>query len=163
MNERRGLFERLPVGLVPILKEIARVLLRRPVVGISAVARRADGHILLIKRGDTGTWALPGGTLEWGEAAAVTLARELREEAGATLRSTGRLVGVYTRPDRDARMHAISIVVEAEVEAALSGPENPMEIHDARFFAPDALPQPLAYTGDDMLRDALERQDAHWE
>ncbi len=162
-SERRGLFERIPEGLVPILKEMARVLLRRPVVGISAVARRSDGQILLIKRGDTGTWALPGGTLEWGEAAAVTLARELREEAGATLRSTGRLVGVYTRPDRDARMHAISIVVQAQVEDALTGPENPLEIHDARFFAPEQVPSPLAYTGDDMLRDALEGGDAYWE
>ena len=160
---RRGLFQLIPAGSLPILKEIVRVLLRRPVVGISAVARRADGQILLIKRGDTGTWALPGGTLEWGEAAAVTLARELLEEAGATLRSTGRLVGVYTRPDRDDRMHAVSIVVEAEVEDRLSGPQNALEIHDARFFAVDALPRPLAYTGDDMLEHALKRPDAYWE
>jgi len=159
---KRALFEVLPKGLVPILRELGRVVLRRPVVGIVAVARRADGHVLLIKRGDTGTWALPGGTLEWGERAAITLARELREEAGATLRATGRLVGIYTDPARDARMHAVSIVVEAQVDDAIEGPVNPLEIHDARFFAPDALPTPLAYTGDEMVAHALAGTP-YWE
>ena len=36
-------------------------------VGIAAAATTADGRWLMIKRADTGTWALPGGTLEWGE------------------------------------------------------------------------------------------------
>ena len=160
---RRALFEVLPPGVIPILREIGRVLLRRPVVGIVSVARRADGQLLLIRRGDTGTWALPGGTLEWGESARSTLARELREEAGATLRSTGRLVGVYTAPHRDARMHAITIVVEAEVEPELLGPENPLEVLEARFFDSEQLPAPLAYTCDEMLEHARAEGDAYWE
>ena len=160
---KRGLFQVLPEGVVPIVREIARVLLRRPVVGIVAVARRADGQILLIRRGDTGTWALPGGTLEWGEPARATLERELREEAGATLLRAGRLVGVYSGPLRDARMHAVTIVVEAEVAAALNGPENPLEVLEARFFAPSEVPRPLAYTGSDMLDDALGGGAPHWE
>ncbi len=79
----RALFDRLPQGALPILKEVARHLLRRPVVGIAAVARRHDGHLLLVKRGDTGSWGLPGGTMEWGEPARASLVRELREEAGS--------------------------------------------------------------------------------
>ena len=160
---RRALFDRLPRGALPILKEVARHLLRKPVVGIVAIARRADGHILLVRRGDTGTWGLPGGTLEWGEPARAGLVRELREEAGATVLSTGRLVGVYTAPERDARMHAVTIVVEAAVAAELAGPENPIEIHDARFFAPDAIPRPLAFTADDMLKQASTEDAAYWE
>jgi 8-oxo-dGTP diphosphatase len=160
---QRALFDVLPRGLLPILRELGRVILRRPVVGILAVARRDDGQLLLIRRGDTGTWALPGGTLEWGEPARVTLARELREEAGASLRSTGRLVGVYTAPQRDARMHAVTIVVEAQVEALLSGPENPLEVLDARFFSELELPRPLAYTCDEMLQHARSGGAAYWE
>lgn len=160
---KRGLFERLPPGLLPVLRELGRIVLRRPVVGILAVARRSDGQVLLIKRGDTGTWALPGGTLEWGEPARTTLARELHEEAGATLLETGRLIGVYTRPDRDQRMHAVTIAVEARVADTLGGPENPLEIHDAGFFALDALPGPLAYTCDEMLQHALGAGPAYWE
>jgi 8-oxo-dGTP diphosphatase len=157
------LFERLPRGVLPILRELGRVVLRRPVAGIVAVARRADGQLLLVRRGDTGTWALPGGTLEWGELARDTLARELREEAGATLLSTGRLVGVYTAPERDVRMHAITMVVEAQVASALRGPQNLIEIMDAGFFPRDALPGPLAYTGDEMLAQALGEGSPYWE
>jgi len=161
--QRRPLFDRLPKGLFPVLREIGRILLRRPVAGILAVARRPDGQLLLIKRGDTGTWALPGGTLEWGEPARETLVRELLEEAGATVLSTGRLVGVYSAPERDVRMHAVTIVVEAEVAPELSGPENPLEIHDARFFAPAEVPTPLAYTTGEMLRHALRGDEPYWE
>jgi 8-oxo-dGTP diphosphatase len=160
---RRALFDVLPPGVLPILREMGRVILRRPVVGILAVARRADGQLLLIRRGDTGTWALPGGTLEWGEPARVKLARELREEAGAVLVSTGRLVGVYTAPRRDVRMHAVTIVVEATVESELQGAANPLEVLDGGFFADDALPGPLAYTCDEMLAHARSARDPYWE
>jgi 8-oxo-dGTP diphosphatase len=138
-------------------------LLRRPVVGIAGLARRSDGHILLVRRGDTGTWGLPGGTLEWGEPAREGLRRELLEEAGATVLETGRLLGVYTAPERDTRMHGVTIVVEARVADTINGPSNPIEIHDARFFAPDALPRPLAFTGDEMIERALAGGPAYWE
>ncbi|MET0287195.1 MAG: NUDIX hydrolase [Polyangiales bacterium] len=163
MSERRALFERLPRGVLPILREMARVVLRRPVAGILAVARRDDGQLLLIRRGDTGSWALPGGTLEWGEPARAAVVRELLEEAGARVLDTGRLVGVYTAPERDLRMHAVTIVVEARVAEALRGPSNPLEVLDAKFFPLDALPSPLAYTYDEMLGHALGGAPPYWE
>lgn len=160
---RRAIFDRLPRGALPILKEVARHLLRRPVVGIAAIARRPDGQILLVKRGDTGTWGLPGGTMEWGEPARVSLERELREEAGATVVRAGKLLGVYTAPERDDRIHGVTIVVEAEVLAEITGPENPIEIHEARFFPENQLPHPLAFTGDDMIEHALSGAAPYWE
>src|ERR1043166_3419659 len=90
-------------GALTILKEAARHVLRHPVVGIAAAARTDDGRWLLIRRADTGTWALPGGTLEWGETLRIGLARELEEEAGVTSYELRRVVGVYSRPDRDPR------------------------------------------------------------
>jgi 8-oxo-dGTP diphosphatase len=159
----RALFDRLPAGALPILKEVARHLLRRPVVGVSAVARRSDGQILLVKRGDTGTWGLPGGTLEWGEPAREALRRELQEEAGAALIEVGRLLGVYTDPARDTRMHSVTLLVEATVHDHIEGPENPLEIHEARFFPVSEVPRPLAYTGDEMLTRALREAAPYWE
>src|ERR1700722_4624944 len=67
----------LPKGALDILKELARHLLRRPVVGVAAAAQSPDGRWLLIRRADTGTWALPGGTLEWGETLRNGVRREL--------------------------------------------------------------------------------------
>jgi 8-oxo-dGTP diphosphatase len=136
------------------VKEVARHLLRRPVVGIVAAARTADGRWLLIRRGDTGTWALPGGTLEWGETLRVALARELSEEAGVEAAQIERVVGVYSRPDRDPRFHAVTIVVEARIEAPTKSPNNPLEVREVRLFREDELPPRLAMEMDDMLKAA---------
>jgi 8-oxo-dGTP diphosphatase len=146
---------KLPKGLLGVLHEVGRHLLRRPVVGIAALARTDDGRVLLIRRGDTGTWALPGGTLEWGEELRPAIVRELEEEAGVTSCELGRLVGVYSRPDRDVRFHAVTIVVEAKVAPPAKPPKNPVEILAAELFAPDALPADLAMGMSDMLRDGL--------
>ena len=142
-----------------ILRELARHALRHPVVGVMAAARTEDGRWLLVRRSDTGTWALPGGTLEWGETLSDALVREVLEEAGATVVSVGRIVGVYSRPDRDPRFHAVTVVVQVAVEASLLGPANPLEIRDARLFPWDGIPRPLAHGSDDFLRDAVERTE----
>lgn len=42
-------------------------------------------HVLLIKRDDTGQWALPGGMVDRGEHPYTTLVRELREETNVDL------------------------------------------------------------------------------
>src|SRR5580658_5723553 len=97
----RGPLLLLPRGVLALLREAARHILHHPVVGVAAAARTKDGRWLLIRRADTGTWALPGGTLEWGETLGESLRRELLEEAGVVVRGTAHLVGVYSRPDRD--------------------------------------------------------------
>ncbi len=161
MSARPGtLFSRiLPAVLhsknaITILHEAARHLLRRPVVGVAAAARTRDGRWLLIRRGDTGTWALPGGTLEWGETLAVGLGREMLEEAGVTRLDVERVVGVYSRPDRDPRFHAVTVVVRCTVDEPSRPPKNSMEIQEVGLFTDDELPTALAMGMEDMLHDA---------
>jgi 8-oxo-dGTP diphosphatase len=149
-------FALLPRGALDLVKEVARHVLRRPVVGIVAAARTADGRWLLVRRADTGTWALPGGTLEWGETLTEALVRELDEEAGVDHVELGAVAGVYSRPDRDPRFHAVTIVVRATVEPPARPPKNPLEIREARLFSDDELPRPLAMSQDDYL-DAARR------
>ncbi|HEX6276804.1 MAG TPA: NUDIX domain-containing protein [Polyangiaceae bacterium] len=144
---------KIPAGLFRIGKEVLRHLLRRPVVGIAAAARTPDGRWLLVRRSDTGGWALPGGTLEWGESFRVALERELKEETGAPLQSLGRLVGVYSAPHRDPRFHAVTIVVEASVGVPAAA-ENPAEIVEVRAFSDAELPSELSHGMSDMLEDA---------
>jgi len=145
---------RIPEALFRIVREVAKHVLRRPVVGIAAAARTLDGRWVLIRRADTGGWALPGGTLEWGETLRTAITRELAEETGAKLLELGRLVGVYSGPDRDARFHAVTIVVEAKVDLAAAKAENPLEILEVRAFSEAELPSELSYRMKDMLDDA---------
>lgn len=158
-----ALFTRLPKGALTLMKEVARHLLRRPVVGIAAAARTRDGRWLLIRRADTGTWALPGGTLEWGETLRDALVRELREEAGVTQSDVSRVVGVFSRPDRDPRFHAVTIVVEVLVEPPALEPMNPLEILEARLFTEETLPTELAMGMQDMLAAARDKGEATLE
>jgi 8-oxo-dGTP diphosphatase len=142
----------LPRSAYGIVHEATRHLLRgRPVVGVAAVARTRDGRILLIRRADTGTWGLPGGTLEWGEELRVALDRELEEEAGVTELELVRVLGAWSKPARDPRFHAVTIGVECLVEAPTKPPMNRLEIREARLFAPDEMPAELAFGQEDIV------------
>jgi 8-oxo-dGTP diphosphatase len=142
-------------GAWGIAKEAARHLLRRPVVGLLALARTDDGALLLVRRGDTGQWALPGGTLEWGETLRSALDREVAEETGARVLAQGELLGVWSDPGRDLRFHAVTVVVAARVTRPERPPGNALEIREVRLFDPGKVPYPLAHGQDDLVRAAL--------
>jgi 8-oxo-dGTP diphosphatase len=153
---------RIPLGLWTIVKEVARHVLRRPVVGIAVAARVPDGRWLLIRRTDTGEWALPGGTLEWGERLRTAAARELLEEAGVETPELGDLAGVWSDPARDQRFHAVTVVVHAKVPPPTRPPLNPMEIAEVGLFTDAELPPRLAHGMTDMLQQA-RRASCDWE
>ncbi len=156
-NDRpaRGPLTMLPAAAVGILREVGRHILRRPVTGIVAAARTEDGRWLFIRRGDTGTWAMPGGTLEWGETLRDGLRRELKEEAGVESFEIERLVGVFSRPDRDPRFHAVTVVAACRVGVPVRPPMNGLEIRDVKLFADTDVPD-LAMGMNDMLKAARE-------
>jgi 8-oxo-dGTP diphosphatase len=153
---------RIPRGVWGLVKETARHLLRRPVVGLVALARVPDGRVVLIRRGDTGGWGLPGGTLEWGESLRASLARELAEEAGVELLDAGELLGVYSAPWRDPRFHAVTVVVAARVSLPTRPQANPLEVLEVKLFDEAALPDELSHGMTDMLARA-RAGERHWE
>jgi 8-oxo-dGTP diphosphatase len=67
-------------------------------VVVAAVIERSDRRLLIGQRRSTDTsplkWEFPGGKVEVGEAPEVALARELREELGATLRKSVEIARV---------------------------------------------------------------------
>ena len=121
-----------------------------------------DGRWVLIRRTDTGEWALPGGTLEWGEQLVSAIRRELHEEAGVEVRELGSVAGVYSDPGRDARFHAVTVVVRAAVTLPQEPPDNPAEIAEVGLFATEDLPGNLAHGMSDMLRHAVSGE-TFWE
>jgi 8-oxo-dGTP pyrophosphatase MutT (NUDIX family) len=110
-----------------------------PAIGVDAAVFNARGEILLIQRRDNAHWAMPGGTAEIGQTPTEAVLRELWEEAG--LRGTAqRLLGTFDGRlwGSRARVHIIHFVFL--VACADLSPIPGIEMVDARFFRPDALP-----------------------
>lgn len=152
----------IPSGAWKIVKEVARHLLRRPVIGIVAAARTADGRLLLIRRGDSGKWALPGGTLEWGEDLRGAIEREVLEETGATVTALGELLGTYSKPDRDPRFHAVTVVVGASITAPDATRVNPVEVTEVGLFHDHELPTDYSHGMEDLVQNVV-RKAVVWE
>ncbi|HEY4353696.1 MAG TPA: NUDIX domain-containing protein [Paraburkholderia sp.] len=57
----------------------------------------ATNRLLLVKRRDSGYWAMPGGTMELTDSLEGCARREVREETGIDIAMTG-MIGTYTDP-----------------------------------------------------------------
>jgi 8-oxo-dGTP diphosphatase len=119
---------------------IIGVLFRHPITGVSIIPILADGRIVLVRRRDNGRWGLPGGFVDWGEDIPTTVVRELEEETGLSVVKIEQLVGVYSSPDRDPRIHSICVVVKALVEGEFCAKDT-LEVSEVQAFAVDNLPQ----------------------
>lgn len=135
------------------VQSVLGILFRHPVTGTSIIPVLPDGRIVLIQRSDNRKWALPGGMVNWGETIETTLCRELKEETGLELTHIRRLVGVYSAPERDGRVHSICVVVEVEATGELQ-PKDEHEVLDVQAFDPTAIPLgELSHDHDRQLQD----------
>lgn len=142
--------------LFNFFKSALGLIFRHPLLGTSIIPVLPDGRIVLIQRRDNGKWGLPGGMVEWGEDIQSTVERELFEETGLELVEIGRLVGVYSAPDRDPRFHSICVALEAKVKGELQV-EDTLEIQAAQAFKRSDLPQGgLNADNDQQLQDYLD-------
>ncbi len=142
-----------------IAKTVAGLIFRRPLPGVTVIPLLANGQIVLVRRQDNGLWSLPGGLVDWGETIAATASRELWEETGLDLIEIRKLVGVYSDPDRDPRMHSICITVVADVQG---DPEihDPAEIAEVLAFDPAEIPMSqLAHDHQQQLQDHFDQID----
>ncbi len=139
-----------------MLRTLAGVLFRRPILGTCVIPVLADGTIVLILRRDNRRWSLPGGLVDWGEDVIDAARRELREEAGIEHAELERLVGVYSKPNRDPRFHSVCVAVAMRVQGT-PYIADPREVLEVQSFAPDALPWDcLAHDHSQHLKDFFQ-------
>ena len=69
-------------------------------IGVFGIIENDQGKILLCHRTDHDLWNLPGGGVEKGETPWEALIREVEEETGLEV-EIGRLVGLYSKPNKD--------------------------------------------------------------
>ncbi|MEC4816937.1 MAG: NUDIX hydrolase [Scytonema sp. PMC 1069.18] len=131
------------------------IIFRHPIPGTSIIPILPDGQIVLIRRRDNGLWALPGGIVDWGEDIPNAIQRELMEETGLELVKIRRLVGVYSAPDRDPRIHSICVVVEADVRGEMEI-QDTLEVMEIQAFPLNALPkEPMSHDHSRQLQDYI--------
>ena len=85
--------------------------------GIVEVYREGDfqGIVLIERKNPPYGWALPGGFVDRGECVEDALRREMREEIGLEVAIT-TLLGIYSDPARDPRLHTASAVYVARAD-----------------------------------------------
>lgn len=116
---------------------------QRPRVGCGAAVLDDQGRLLLVKRvknPEADHWGVPGGKLDWGEAARTCAEREIEEELGIRIQA-GRVLAVTDMVAADYHWVAITYAVEGfEGQPAI---REAHALHDWGWFALDALPSPL--------------------
>jgi ADP-ribose pyrophosphatase YjhB (NUDIX family) len=138
------------------VQTVLGIIFRHPVTGTSIIPILPDGKIVLIRRRDSGKWALPGGMVNWGQNLKTTVQRELAEETGLELLAIRRLVGIYSEPDRDPRIHSICVVIEADVQGTMNINDT-LEINEVQAFEPSAIPiGSLSHDHDRQLQDYFD-------
>ncbi|MEN6551975.1 MAG: NUDIX hydrolase [Methanobacterium sp.] len=116
-----------------------------------------DDSIVLIKRKYDpykGSWALPGGFVEWGETVESAVVREAKEETGLEV-DIIELVGVYSDPGRDPRGHTVTVCyltrkiggnLKADTDASIA----------QHFKKDEILKLKLAFDHDVILKDVFK-------
>lgn len=137
-------------------------------VVVVAVIERSDRRILIGQRRSEDSsplkWEFPGGKIEEGETPEAALARELREELGATLNKCvelGRVRHTYAKPpaELEVRFYAASID-ESEIrpnEFEQVAWVLPRELRNYDFHAANAQVIAQLATGRLKPNETLER------
>lgn len=82
---------------------------RNPVPTVDIIIEINNGIILIERKNPPLGWALPGGFVDYGESLEAAAIREAQEETSLHI-SDLQLLGCYSDPARDSRLHTISTV-----------------------------------------------------
>lgn len=127
-------------------------LYRNPLPTVDIIITTGDRRIVLIKRRNPPYgWALPGGFVDYGESLEAAAYREAKEETSLEV-SNLRLLGCYSAPRRDERMHTISVVYTADGHGSLIPADDAVE---ARLFTLEELPDELCFDHARILSDYM--------
>jgi 8-oxo-dGTP diphosphatase len=133
----------------------------RPRVGVGVLVMR-DGNVLLGRRlgaHGEGSWAPPGGNLEYGESVEACARREVREETGLDLDGLSR--GPYTEDLFEPEgKHYVTLFVVARALAGEPTVREPARCATWQWFRWTELPTPLFLPLESLHRRGFVPDDA---
>ncbi|UCH90294.1 MAG: NUDIX hydrolase [Thermoplasmata archaeon] len=128
----------------------------RPAITVDGVIIK-DRKILLIQRKNEpfkGSYALPGGFVDYKEPVEDAVVREVEEETGLQTKIK-RMIGVYSAPDRDPRGHTISVVYEMAIKGGKVKAGS--DAKSLKWFKLNELPK-VAFDHKDIIYDSIKQK-----
>ena len=116
---------------------------QRPSVGVGVIIRNGD-QVLLMKRQNShgdGTWSMPGGHLEYGEAPEECAIREAEEETGVHI-ADPTFCTITNDVFEEEEKHYITIWMEGKYVSGEGHINSAREMSAVGWFSWDALPEP---------------------
>lgn len=129
---------------------------RNPLPTVDIIIELNGGIVLIERKNQPHGWALPGGFVDYGEKLEDAAIREALEETSLVITNL-RLVGCYSDPARDKRMHTISTVYAATAEGT---PKAADDAANLAVFALGKLPKQLCFDHSDIIRDYVSLKKA---
>ena len=114
-----------------------------PKIGVAVIIMK-DKKVLLGKRKNThgkGTWAFPGGHLEWNESIEACAAREAMEETGLHIKNI-RFATITNDIFIAEQKHYVTLFVTAEANAGEPEVKEPDKCEQWEWFEWQHLPEP---------------------
>jgi ADP-ribose pyrophosphatase YjhB (NUDIX family) len=134
--------------LCPHCGKIVKIY-RNPFPTVDIIIELDEGIVLIKRKNPPYGWALPGGFVNYGESLEVSAVREAKEETSLDVTLVAEL-GAYSEPDRDPRMHTITVVFIAKAQGEPKAADDASEVG---IFHRDTLPDDLAFDHGRILQD----------
>ncbi len=125
---------------------------RNPFPTVDIIIETGQGIVLIRRKNPPFGWALPGGFVDYGESLENAAIREAREETSLIVDNL-ILLGCYSDPSRDERMHTISTVFVARGHGIAKADDDAAGLE---IFSLDNLPKELCFDHARILDDYVQ-------
>ncbi len=130
---------------------------RNPVPTVDIIIEIDGGIVLIERKHEPLGWALPGGFVDYGETLEAAAIREAKEETSLDVHNL-RLLGCYSDPRRDPRLHTITTAFAA---TASGTPKAADDAANLAIFPLTSLPESLCFDHGKILTDYVRRKDSN--
>jgi len=132
----------------------------RPAVGVAVIVIK-NGKVLLGKRLNahgSGTWAFPGGHLEFGESIEGCAKREVFEETGLLIKRT-QCVAYTNDIFKEEKKHYVTLFVVSEYDSGELQLKEPDKCEKWDWFNWNEFPEPLFLSLKNLLDQGFNPTD----
>jgi 8-oxo-dGTP diphosphatase len=124
--------------------------LKTPFVTADIIIRCNQGIVLVERKNEPHGWALPGGFVEVGESLENAVCREAEEETSLEIELIEQF-HAYSKPDRDARFHSVTVVFIADAGAGILKVGD--DAKKVKIFSETTLPDLIAFDHRQIITD----------